>query len=125
MTTKYFTTDEVNALLPEIEPLMGQLLARRARVARQGQDMYDVLADMRSDVGGAKASEMVQDFITIESLIERIQAYGCQIKGLNVGLLDFLAERDGREVYLCWKYGEPQVLFYHELHTGFNGRKPL
>jgi hypothetical protein len=45
------------------------------------------------------------------------------VKDLNAGLIDFPARRDGREVLLCWRYGEPQVEFYHELHTGFAGRK--
>lgn len=125
MSTKYFTVAEVNTLLPELEPLVGQLLERQAKVVHEGQGMRHVLADMRSNVGGTGASKMVQDFMVIESLVARIRAYGCEMKGLNTGLLDFLAERDGRDVYLCWKYGEPQVMYYHELHTGFNGRKPL
>ncbi|MCA9961374.1 MAG: DUF2203 domain-containing protein [Chloroflexota bacterium] len=125
MATKYFTVAEVNALLPQLEPMLGQLLERRARVVRQGQQMSHVLGDMRSNVGGADASAMVQDFMVIESLLDQIKAYGCEVKDLNAGLLDFLAEIDGREVYLCWKYGESEVLFYHDLQTGFNGRIPL
>jgi hypothetical protein len=61
----------------------------------------------------------------IEGLIDEIKAYGCVLKDLNAGLLDFLAERDGREVYLCWRYGEDKIEFYHELHTGFQGRRPF
>ena len=41
------------------------------------------------------------------------------------GLVDFLAKIDGRDVYLCWRYGEPRVAHYHELHTGYNGRQPV
>jgi hypothetical protein len=76
-----------------------------------------------SDMGSPAASAMVQDFIAIERLVKRIRAFGCVVKDLNVGLIDFLAERDGREVYLCWRYGEPAVQYFHELHTGFSGRE--
>ena len=78
-----------------------------------------------SDFGGPEASEMVQDFIAIERLAIRIRTHGCIIKDLNNGLIDFLSTRDGREVYLCWRFGEPRVEFYHDLNTGFKGRQPI
>ena len=63
------------------------------------------------------------DFAVIERQIAELQSYGCVIKDLNGGLVDFLAERNGREVYLCWRYGEDRIEYYHELHTGFQGRR--
>jgi hypothetical protein len=124
MSTRYFTVEEANELLPEIEPLVAHLLERRARVVDLGHQMGDLL-DTRSGIGGPVASELVQEFVAVEQLVERIQSYGCLIKDINTGLLDFLAERNGREVYLCWRYGEPKIEFYHDLHTGFKGRRPV
>jgi len=123
MTTRYFTVEEANSLLPEIEPLMARLLERRAKVVRQRREISDILEDGTSDVGGAVPSALVQDFIVIERLVRRIRSYGCIIKDVNTGLIDFLSERDGREVFLCWRYGEPRVEFFHELHSGFLGRE--
>lgn len=125
MTARYFTVEEANALLPSIEPLMGQLLENRARAVRLARDIQPLLRDIRVDVGGAVPSELVLVFAEIDGLLAEIQAFGCIIKDLNGGLLDFLSERNGRDVYLCWRYGEPTVAHYHELHTGFNGRRPL
>jgi hypothetical protein len=68
---------------------------------------------------------MAREFLIIEQLLEKIQAHGCFVKDMNAGLVDFLAKRDGRDVYLCWRYGEPQVAHYHDLHTGYNGRQPV
>ena len=39
--------------------------------------------------------------------------------------MDFPALREGREVYLCWRLGEEEVAFWHELDAGFSGRQPL
>jgi len=125
MRVKYFTVEEANSLLPKVEPLMSQLLERRARVSRLASQMQPLLEDIRSDVGSRDASELVLDFKAIERLVNKIQAYGCVVKDINVGLLDFLADRHGRDVYLCWRYGEPRVEFYHDLHNGFNGRQPI
>ena len=125
MPARYFTVEEANGLLPEISALMEALQARRANVIESRKQMSDLLAAGQSDFGGPAASAIAQDFVAIESLARRIRSYGCVIKDLNNGLVDFLAKLNGREVYLCWRYGEPQVAFYHELHTGFKGRRPV
>ncbi len=62
---------------------------------------------------------------TLREQIEAIQETGCVIKDIEVGLVDWPALHQGREVLLCWKYGEPQVGFWHELNTGFAGRRPI
>lgn len=125
MKARYFTVDEANALLPVIGPLVGELLERRAKVVVSRQNLGAVLDDYHSDVGGQPATEMAVEFDSIEALVKRIQSYGCVLKDTNSGLVDFLAEMNGREVFLCWRYGEPRVAFYHELHLGFNGRQPV
>jgi hypothetical protein len=104
---------------------MANLLEKRAKVVSRRHELAGILEDVRSDVGGRTASEMTKEFIVIEEMVGEIQSYGCIVKNFNAGLLDFLAERDGRPVYLCWRFGEPRVEFYHELHTGFRGRQRI
>ena len=125
MSQRYFTIEEANALLPELEPLVGRLLELRARVSHDSRAVGPALADLRSDVGGPIASRLTGEFEQIELLVKRIQTYGCVMKSLESGLLDFLCERDGRDVYLCWRYGEASIQYYHEIHTGFQGRRPV
>ena len=125
MSAKYFTVEEANAILKTIEPWVAQLVEKRAKVSRMSLEMGPLLLDLRSNIGGSAPTEMTQDFADIERLVEKIQATGCVLKDINTGLLDFLSLRNGREVYLCWRFGETEIEFYHELHTGFNGRRPL
>jgi len=124
MTLRYFTVAEANLALNEIKPLVGQLLHRRARAA-QLFAAAPQLADPRRNVGGPVPSQLAQEMVAVEKLIQQITDFGCDLKDPNIGLLDFLAERDGRDVYLCWRYGEPTIQYYHELHTGFRGRQRL
>ena len=123
MPARYFTLEEANALLTHIKPLMEALLARRAKATKMSQQVQGLFEDLRLDRGSPVLSELTLEFATIEDLIAEIQGYGCVIKDLNAGLLDFLAEKNGREVYLCWRYGEDKIEYYHELHTGFKGRR--
>lgn len=122
---QYFTVEEANALLPEIRPIMADLLERRARVAMARDQLKPVIGDRWSNTGGSEASAIVSEFVAIERLIDQLQAFGCEIKDINGGLLDFPARINDREVYLCWRYNEPSIQYYHDLHSGFAGRKPL
>lgn len=123
---RYFSVAEVNAILPAVAELMGDLLTRRGKVARQIGDLKPILSDRYSNTGSAQASAVVQDFIAIERLIDEVEAYGCKIKNLNAGTIDFLSQYEGRDVWLCWRYGEKsQLEYFHGLTAGFHGRRPI
>ncbi|MFL7838098.1 MAG: DUF2203 domain-containing protein [Candidatus Promineifilaceae bacterium] len=125
MTVRYFTIEEANDLLPLLKPLIAELLEKRARSAQKGQWVADTLRRNHVDIGGPVFSELAFEFIEIEDLLQKIRETGCVVKSLEGGLVDFLAKMDGRDVYLCWRYGEEAVTHYHELHTGYRGRQPL
>ncbi len=61
----------------------------------------------------------------LKEAIEAVQEYGCQIKDLEAGLIDFPTTFQGREVCLCWKVGEKEIGYWHEVEDGFRGRKPI
>lgn len=100
-----FTRASAEAALPAAQPLLEDLRRRVAAFRRRPSDPV--------------ARE-------IRALLEELGALGVEVKDPDQGLIDFRALRDGREVYLCWKLGEgPRIRWWHELDTGFGGRRPL
>jgi hypothetical protein len=61
----------------------------------------------------------------LDGLVREIEETGAHLKDVELGLVDFPAERDGEIVYLCWQSGEPEVAFWHRVEDGFAGRQPL
>jgi hypothetical protein len=61
----------------------------------------------------------------LRAAVERIQAAGCLIKDLDIGLVDFPARLNDEEIYLCWRLGEDRIRFWHRPEEGFAGRKPI
>jgi hypothetical protein len=59
----------------------------------------------------------------LDTLIHRLQDLGIEVKDIATGLIDFPALRDGRAIYLCWKYNEESIQFWHEMDAGFAGRQ--
>jgi len=60
----------------------------------------------------------------IQALVDPLVEAGLEVKGLE-GLVDFRAQREGRVVYLCWRFPETRVGHWHELEAGFQGRRPI
>jgi hypothetical protein len=61
----------------------------------------------------------------LQSALDSIHEYGCLVKDLDIGLLDFPTLYRGKEVYLCWRLGENKIEFWHGIEEGFRGRKPI
>lgn len=125
MPIHYFTVQEANALLPTIRPIVARMLAARQRIVDAHPELWPVLEKAAGNGGSPLASRVLSDFEQVRAAIKAIEALDVDIKDVNTGLLDFLAEREGRVVYLCWRYDEPAVAHWHDLEAGFAGRKPL
>lgn len=125
MADRYFTLEEARRVLPEVRQLMGRSLTA-LRVLRGLAPLVRPLSGTQApDTGSPAGSEYASRLLELHASVARIQELGCEIKGLEEGLVDFRSLRDGREVYLCWKYGEGDIGFWHETDAGFAGRRPL
>jgi len=125
MSQRYFTLQEANETLDLIRPLMDEVQAIRQKVLKNQPEAWPAIQKSAGNGGNRALSNMVQDFEKFDALIHRIQATDVLIKDINLGLLDFPALKDGREVYLCWQYGEGEIAFWHEIEAGFAGRQSI
>ena len=121
----YFTLQEANETLKEIRPLMEEVQRIRRKILQNQPEAWPAMERSAGNGGNRVLSNMVQDFEKFDALIHRIQELAVLIKDINLGLLDFPALKDGREVYLCWQYGEGEIAFWHEVEAGFAGRQPI
>jgi hypothetical protein len=122
---KFFTIQEANEALHMIRPLMDEIQAIRQKILDKQPSTWTAIEKSVGNGGNRTLSRMVQDFERLDALVHRILDLGAQIKDINIGLLDFSAMKEGREVYLCWKHGEGDIAFWHEVDAGFAGRQPI
>jgi hypothetical protein len=111
----------------ELAWLSAQLAAmRRARVRLADRGSRSALAEVAPGNGGGGAAKAVGDaFLALQAGTAALEEREIVLRDLDRGLVDFPSIRDGREVYLCWVDGEPDIEFWHELDAGFPGREPL
>lgn len=125
MKARYFTLDEARATLPQVKALMEQVQAARQEILRLRPETLPVIQRAAMNGGNKEMSELAVHVMRLEAGVKGIMALGVVIKDIDAGLVDFIGTRNGREVYLCWRYGEEEISFWHEINTGFAGRQPL
>ena len=123
--SKYFTLEQANEALESIRPWMDEIQIIRQQILVHQPDIWSVMEKSAGNGGNPTLSRMVPTFDRLDELIHKVQDTGVVIKDINTGLLDFPALRDGHEVYLCWKHGEGEIAFWHEIDAGFAGRRSI
>lgn len=122
---KFFTLQEAKEALNIIRPLMDEIQAIRQEILARRPDVWPVVERAAGNGGSQAASKLVEEFERLDILVHKILETGVLFKDINLGLLDFSAMKDGREVYLCWKYGEDDIDFWHEIEAGYAGRQSI
>jgi hypothetical protein len=105
---RHFGLDEANRLVPLLTATFERVrpLVAKLQEAEEGSPEYDaLLAEVRGE-------------------LQPIEEMGIEVKAAD-GLVDFRALLDGRTVFLCWKYPETEVAYWHELQAGYAGRRPI
>jgi len=121
--SKHYTPKEANEALVIVRPMIEELM-RIGEIIRAYQPELWALAQKAAGNGGSPTlSRLLPEFDRLHELLHKVQEMSVEIKDLTVGLIDFRGLRDGREVYLCWKYGEADIRFWHEIEAGFAGRR--
>jgi hypothetical protein len=129
-----FTLEEVNAKIPTLQTMVGEQLSRRGaiqeRLASLG-DLTEEIPDDFAEIPGDSAAVRVLKAELVKLVAEyrhgwhEIELLGAVVKDPQIGLIDFYGRVDGKLVWLCWKYGESEVTYYHALDEGFAGRKEI
>lgn len=126
---RLFTRAEAEALLPLLTELLTELRDKALRLEAIRGRLAELPEMARHNGYAAEAARLEREaaglMAAAGALIERVQGLGVEIKDIVTGLVDFRTLHEGRTVYLCWRLGEPSIGFWHELDTGFAGRRPL
>ena len=125
---KLFSEEEANELIPRLEVLMRQLQMQatslRARVEELSVSDPSILHSEFSEV--VVQYPELQSFTTnMADAAGQIEAFGCILKDIDQGLIDFPCEIGDEVVFLCWQFGESQVVAWHPVEGGYADRKPI
>ena len=130
---KMFTLKEAERAIPLVEQRLHQACEAKREATAIDQHLQEIATKIHLS-GGAEINPVAvlerrqkkdQAMQQLREAVEALQKIGCQIKDLEIGLVDFPAALNDREVYLCWKLGEPRIDYWHHVDDGFAGRRPI
>jgi hypothetical protein len=127
---RLFTLEEANRVLPRVREIIAamQVAKQQADASRAEFEQLDT-AHARGNGYDMKreqlATKIIEHMKLVRVHLEALQEVGCELKDLDMGLVDFPSLREGRVVNLCWKIDEDEIGYWHSLDTGFTHRKPL
>jgi hypothetical protein len=122
----YFTTNEANKALPDIIKKFEFTLAKKNEVSKIEQDLQMNFSNTNNFEEYVLLKQKLNSAITkFYEAMEILENTGVVVKGIEQGLLDFPSKRFDEDIWLCWKYGETEIKFWHEKDSGFMGRKPI
>jgi hypothetical protein len=130
---RYFTLDEAQRLIPEVERHVRDALFHKAEVQQASREMERTLDRVRVSGGARLDPARQRDLRTrreasvqaLRKALGAIEETGALVKDLDIGLLDFMTRYRSQDVCLCWKLGEDAIRFWHGAEEGFRGRKQI
>ena len=128
---KSFSVEDANKALPLVKAIVEDIVKQfevvndlKTRLSALQGNRRKASNDLHAEEFAQSQTNLEAEEATLIGYIEELTRLGVELKGPD-GLCDFPSLRDGREVYLCWRLGEPQVAHWHELNAGVAGRMPL
>ena len=125
---KLFSEEEANELIPRLEILMRQLQMQatslRARIDELSVDDPSIVHSAMSEIVG-RYPELRSFATNMADAASQIESFGCILKDIDLGLIDFPYDAGDEIVFLCWQFGESRVVAWHSVDTGFSDRQAL
>ncbi len=122
---RLFSLSEANHLIPSLEQHLSAVKKGKAVLIHTKDEIKKASKNAQFGGGSFMAPHYISALEQINDHLQKIQEMGVLVKDVEMGLCDFPHLHEGRVVYLCWKLGEPEVGWWHEVHSGYTSRQPL
>ena len=122
---RVFTLFEANQLIPQLQSHLETIKQSKTILVQTREEVRKASEQAAYGGGTPVGTQYVTSLQTISSNLQAIHELGVHVKDIDLGLCDFPHTRDGRIVYLCWKLGETEIRWWHEVTNGYKDRCPL
>lgn len=122
---RLFTLAEANRLIPQLQEHLTAVKRAKAVLIRTKDEIKKASAKAQFGGGSFAGPHYIGALEEVSENLQAIQDVGVLVKDLDSGLCDFPHMLNGRIVYLCWKLGETEVQWWHEVNSGYMDRQPL
>src|SRR3954452_4390984 len=117
-----FSLAQANSALPLVKRIVGDIVRTHGLVLKYQGELERLTSSKDPSATQSRLDDAVNH---LEDYVDELTDVGCELKDYQVGLIDFVGRHQHRDVYLCWKLGEEQIGYWHEINAGYSGRQPV
>lgn len=123
---RFFSLEEAQRTLPLVRRIVDDIMEQYAELEPLVERLGTLtVADRRGERGRELGEAVDRQKARLDELLAELHELGCRFKGFREGLVDWYSYYAGRPVFLCWKVGEPEIGWWHQIDAGFPGRQPI
>jgi hypothetical protein len=126
---RLFTLEEAQSMLPLVKSIVRGILEDYAILQPKAAELRELERDATAPEARARRKTLFQEVeeltARVNEALAELDALGVEFKGYEQGLVDFPARRYDEVVYLCWRYDEERIGYWHSLEGGYAGRCQL
>ncbi len=128
MRSRILSLEEATKMLPLLEKIVRDIMKTWEEIIHKRTELecLEKNPDQNAQQVQEEAQELKSD---LNRLIDRINSYireveqlGCFVEEFKRGIINFPSLYVGRKVFLCWKPGDSEVRYWHELDESYNER---
>ncbi|MDD4128316.1 MAG: DUF2203 family protein [Candidatus ainarchaeum sp.] len=127
MSRIYFSIQEANTLIKRIKPQVDRLFELNEQL--QLLDNTKIEFDEDSTENFLLEVELNKNFheknVELYTLLGDLIREGCVVRDLEKMEIDFYSKHNKKEILLCWRPLEEQILFWHYLGEDVEKRKSI
>jgi hypothetical protein len=117
-----FTLDQANKSLPLVRRIVSDVVRTHTEAEKL---QHQLEGNHPTNEHASLQQRLEQAMHRLEDFVDELAEVGCELKDYQVGLIDFTGRHQGRDICLCWKFDEEKITHWHEMESGFAGRKPV
>jgi hypothetical protein len=133
MSTRYFTLEQAQGLLPEVSRLVHTARQSRISVERGGLDLARLVGrievmgglDLDPSEQARQAFRRQNDFEALRATMEALELLGVRVTDLDSGAVDFPTRYRGAEACMSWKLGEGRIRYWRPVGAAPFVRKEI
>lgn len=122
---RHFTVIQANRALVLVRRVVADIIIEYQRMLDLQEIVDSASANGKADCVDRCRNALIETVDKLRQCLDELADVGVELRDWGLGVVDFPAIANGREVFLCWQFGEPRLMYWHEISAGDAGRRPL
>lgn len=122
---RIFSLGEANRALVLIRRIVTDVIFEYSRMLELQENLETAEEAEASEQGERARTDLIRSAGRLRTCLDELEDVGVELQDWATGVVDFPSMAAGREVRLCWQYGQDHIEYWHEVDATFAERRMI